>query len=290
MIDFVKFHIPIKYKESIVQKLKLKGSVCLETGEIEQEIALYKNMKFLIRSSYIEVTGSFHTYFNDGHHNYNDFCFSDVKKTIISFCIYFGISPNKCYLKNLEVGFNISPSIRTSDLLDSIILYKNKEPMIDRTSFKYFLEFKAQRYFIKIYDKGLQNKLVENRLRVEVKFMKMQELKVARIETLNDLLIKSSIEWLTKQLLRRFNKVLMFDYKLRFNVANQCCRARINELNILCNGSNPRYWIKEKKLLKSTTYYKRINRFKALRNKYNQNSYHSLICTLLKEKRKELLR
>lgn len=289
MIDFVKFHVPIRYKVFISKVLDVYDSVCLETGEIAKVEAKYKNFTFIFRSSHIEIKGSFHTLFNDGLHNYNDFSFFNATITIIDFCQKFRIPLDECILKNVEIGFNIKPSISTTDLLDSILLSQNKPPLMVRNHEKHFLEFKNQRYFLKIYDKGLQNHKLYNILRVEKKDMKMQELKYASIISLKDLLIQSNIEWLIERLFSCFEKVLMYDDTLRLESVNSNSKARIKEIEILKNGCNPMYWIKQKKLLKPTTFYKKLNKFKSLRDQYKQNKNHFLILSLLKEKSIEML-
>lgn len=290
MIDFVKFHIDKKYKANIKEKIAIVLDVNDTTGVISKQSAKYKNMMFLFWNTHIEIKGSIHKFFNDGLHNHNDFSFSDIRKAISSFCQFFNIPPNECYLKNLEVGFNIRPSVKTKDLLDSILLYQNKEPSKKIKPNMHFLEFELSRYYLKIYDKGLQFGLSENKLRVEVKFNKMIELKAVGIETLDDLFTQSNIEWLIEYLFSCFERVLMYDYTLSLEDEEYGRRAQNKEIEILRNGCNPIYWIKEKVLLKPTTFYKKLNRFKSLRNMYNQNKYHTLILSLLKEKYMELIK
>ncbi len=289
MIDFAKFHIDKMYEVNIKERLEIILDVNDTTGDIIKQTSEYKNMKFLFRSFHIEVKGSFHKLFNDGLHNHNDFSFSNLSKTILEFCQYFGIPPGVCHLKNLEVGFNISPQINTNDLLDNILIFKNKEPSIDRSNKKHFIEFKTQRYYLKIYNKGLQFQLRKNTLRVEIKFRKMCELNAFGIETLKDLIIYSNIKWLTDRVLSTFERVLMYDDTLRLDNVKCTGTKQAKEIKILRNGRNPKYWIKEKRIRSNSTYYKKLNRFLILRDLYNQNNYHLLVLSLLKQKRKELL-
>lgn len=264
-------------------------SVNEKDGEILPQfarIAKYKGLMFINKKDKTYLKGSLHKFFNDGLHNYNDFNFSDLVRTINRLQELFSINPAKVYLENLEFGVNIILPFTPDKVINSLVIHKG-EPFKTVAS-KYTggkgsaVECVHGNYIIKIYDKGTQYDQNQNILRIEIKAIKMAYFQFYKIpiETLADLLKTDNLQGLSRLLLKMVNDCLFVDPSLLF-------QENINEPDklILARGSNANYWNQLKPKSKNfekgnkdpdynrthKKYYKELGRFENLLNKYESN-------------------
>lgn len=90
----------------------------------------------------------------------------------------FEIRPEHCYLHHLEFGVNLRGlTIPTKQILDSLIAYSFKGRQFNDMSVVgngRGLDLSFTQYRIKLYDKGLQNELLDDTFRFEYKAFKMK--------------------------------------------------------------------------------------------------------------------
>ncbi len=253
----------------------------LESGEVANTCsASYKGLKFIIRSNnYIEIQGSLHKYFNNGVHNYNDFTLLELHSVLDDLANAFHLNLNNCIVKNMEFGVNIKPPFITSKILNNLMLHKASKFYDVQLKSGNYKQAPHQQYYVKIYDKAKQYLLLQNLMRYELKFTKSCIINKLGITTLNDLLGSNWIELVKIRLLREWNQIVLFDYRL-FSIDTLTARYR----NKLSYWSNPNYWSG----LTKQSRFKAKNRYSNLLDDNFQISLHSSIAILIQEKFNDL--
>jgi hypothetical protein len=218
-----------------------------KTGELGAYIyAYYRGLEFRIyetteKTNYrrITVEGSLHKYWNNGAHNFNDFGINEIREVLTDLKKKFNILPENCVLRQLEIGINIIPPVKTKTLLKSCIMHKTKPlKWIYTNDEGNYVQLKNQRHFIKLYDKkthytnkGFQ---IDNEIfRIEKKWCKMVELNNKGIYTLNDL-ITFDLSNFKSDLLRLWLNVLYCDLNTIIGTKNDNKYNNVNwwtELN-----------------------------------------------------------
>jgi hypothetical protein len=233
--------------------LDFYDTINLTTGELKttnrngnkvtpSKNASYKGLEFKIYDTgTITISGSLHKYWNDGAHNYNDFNTKAVLFVLNDLKTKFNIDPEKCILKCLEIGINITPPIPTNEILDNCLLHKTKpfEYQINSDEGKY-KQVQHSQYIIKIYNKALHYKskgfkIDTEIMRFEIKYIKMQKLNEKGIYNLQDL-INYGLHNFKKDLLNEWANVLYFDNPTRID------HLSAKTKNALLEYSNPNYW------------------------------------------------
>lgn len=235
------------------------------TGEIKENefpSAEYKGLTFIEKKSYIEVRGSLHKFYNDGAHNYDDFNFAKIKRAINILSEQLGIVIDRARFTNLEIGVNIVTEFNPSELLNSLINHRGKQFTLQTGKKKEYRECEHEQYYIKIYNKGLQNGLSKYILRIEVKFIKMEIPNKSGIYFLSDLLDVSKIKKLNGKFLDIFGEILIGGSIVSNKKQND--RERL----LIANGHNPNYW--QQIIPKSKDYTNGANskEYKKARKKY----------------------
>ena len=197
-----------------------------KTGEIDDFFsnAYYKGLEFQIlrptpkrTKTKILLKGSLHKYWNNGAHNFNDFDLNSLNEVLQDLKNNFGIKPENTVLRALEIGVNITPPTKTKGLLNQCVMHK-------RERFKWvatkdegnYIQAQYQRHILKVYDKRTHYKnkgfkIDKEILRIEVKYLKMHELKKdAGIETLEDLL-NYGLQNFKSKLLNSWDEVIFCD-------------------------------------------------------------------------------
>jgi hypothetical protein len=242
--------------------LEFQNLLNTTTGELSiKSNAFYRGLEFKIyditeKTPYKRLTieGSLHKYWNNGAHNFNDFGINEIQEVKQDLKETFNIDFNNCLLKQLEIGINILPPVKTKQILRYCLIHKTSQLKSIYTKDEgNYIQTKNQRHFIKLYDKRTHyvNKGFEidtEIFRIEKKWSKMVELNDKGIFTLNDL-IKHDLLNFKSDLLNLWNDVLFYDWQslkgLKHNVSY----------------SNVNYWLE----LKETNY----NNFKYHRNNLN---------------------
>jgi hypothetical protein len=202
------------------------SSVDLETGEQregggkEGEFETYKLQLLNLKSGgtgiRLNISGSLHKNHQNGT-NFEPFSFKDLKSEVLHLSNSLNIDPAKTEIHNLEIGINIPFWLKPFEFLDlNLLVFQNSEfkkydP--DRHGKTIGFYCKKTEYTIKVYDKGLQNNLLTNLLRFEVKFNKMRgrNLKNYGIKTLADLIDLTKVSPLLGVLEKAWSEVLIYD-------------------------------------------------------------------------------
>lgn len=187
----------------------------------------YLNLFFEKYYNRIEISGSIHTFKNDGIHNANQFSIIDSISTIYKIKELFSLDLTLCKIVNLEYGLNIIPK---ADIKNVIIWlkYHNKNEFRYFPGLKYAKQSatfksngKINKYkFIKAYAKGLQQfegKLHGNlnTFRFEVKSKESKYIRSIGINTLADLTKHETYGRLCNELIKEWRNVLLLDMNLR---------------------------------------------------------------------------
>ena len=234
--------------------------------------------------TWLEITGSLHKYWNNGS-NENDFTLKDIRLAIANFCNDLNISAEYAHLINLEIGVNINPVFNASEVIEQIICYNNKRPLRPYDGKKaafYFIEFKHNEHYLKIYDKGKQYETV-NTLRIEYKAITSRGINTTGAITLKDLNDKDVLQELGMKLMQFYNGIVFTDSSINCNELTK------KEELLLLTMENPNNWVIPKNVKKSTTQLRKENRFKSLIQTKGERKLYAFIRTLIERKINELL-
>jgi len=289
LIDFVKIKIlnPDIDNLRALPFLEWEQLTKERTGEIKEYRTKFNGLTLvIINNQYTYISGSLHKYWNITNtgtdQNYNDFTFSSLAGTIRDISARFNLNLENCKIENIETGVNLISPIPVNEVLRSVINHKGNPFTQEHGEKKYYRECDYQRYFVKVYNKGLQFGQPENILRFEIKFIKMNDLKPYNITTLADLTEQGKIKRLLELLQANFNELLFYDYTIPETDLTP------SERTILTQGRIPAYWSD----LKETTpdnYYKKRNRFRELVTQYGKQNIQETIGNLITKKWDELL-
>lgn len=282
MIDFIKNEIRGLKPEQLRENLHLEfhNKVNVNTGELGKYInAYYKGLEFKIYeptlahpNRRITLEGSLHKYWNNGKHNFNDFGVKEIEEVLNDLKNKFNILPQNCIIRQLEIGVNITPPLCTTVILNNCFLHKTKRfKWIFTKDEGNYIQVEHQRYILKIYDKRKHYKnkgfdIVDDILRIEMKYRKMHELNQKGIYTLADLL-NYGLHNFTPQLLKEWDNVLYYDETI------------FKGTKSAHTFSNPNYW---ENLTTEQLKYRR----KKLNNIYKNNpqSIKNRVSILIQEK------
>lgn len=208
--SFLDFHLKINEKTGEIGKYKKAYFRGLEFKIFEPTTANPEQR--------ITVEGSLHKYWNNGAHNFNDFGIIEVKQVFADLQKKFNIKPEKCILRQLEIGVNINPPAKTGTILKQCLMHKtDRFKWISTPDEGNYIQAQHQRHIFKLYDKKTHytNKgfnIQDEVLRIEIKYRKMHDLNRKGIKTLADLL-KYGLENFSCDLLKQWQNVIFYDFK-----------------------------------------------------------------------------
>lgn len=287
MIDFLLVETEIIDYELFKSELKLEfeSKICMDTSEIKpyyedkfvmkyKHIARLDSFMYEVIETYnktinetkykLIISGSIHkNHFNGS--NYEDFNYSMLVNQIEKFMAIKGINKEKMYLRNLEVGINLKVSFNVLEYLsESLLVYKGHlfnyyDKGKNGHSIGYYVDL-PKTFKVKIYDKSLEYGLPYNLLRFEIKYKRMQTINKKGIFYLSDLCNKSNLEILYKQILTKFDYIIMNEKPM--NKLNK------SKKNYFLEVSNPKYWEKLSNLKNNINYQNERRKFEAFKNKY----------------------
>lgn len=248
MVDFIKAIIPNKYREGLLRNplLEFEQVLNIRTAVLGNKlIAEYKGMKFIlyIDSTYCELQGSVHKYYNDGIHNADQFGLNQLWEVIIEFNVIFCLPLETLRLINVEFGVNILPPTIANTILNNLLLHNNtkfKDVQLRSGNYK---QATHQRYYIKAYNKRLQYSNIatipQNEImRFELKFVKMTDLHKEGIHNLNNLFSETSQRTVRALIIQRWNECLMFDKTIdRGGLSEYYKETKYHQWN------NANYWL-----------------------------------------------
>lgn len=260
----------------------------------------HRGLLFVLKNGNIKLRGSLHKYWNKGEHNYNDYFFTDIKKTIVELSKKFRIDTKNSILNNLEFGVNFQTTYNSAEVFRSVVDYKGTPFHTFSITGARGIECETDNFYIKFYDKGHQYEQPGNLLRFEIKVRKMRFFKDRgiNIHSLATLLDYSEIIKLKDVIISVFNEILFTDYNI-----NPTGITPANRL-ILSNGGNPNYWAhlhpnsndfkdgnRDKEYIsKRKKYYRERDKFKKLIAKYSTSTMKTDISQLIEKKCGQLLK
>lgn len=225
-----------------------------------------------VRSAFVSTRGSLHKYFRNGK-NDDDFPIRDIWDAIASFCRDFGISVEKdVRITKIEVGVNIRTPFLPAAIINRLLMHKGRKfiPYLERNGPSLGVECNHTAYRIKIYDKGLQNDLTYNLLRVEVAFQRQ----LPFIKNLADLRNTANLEKLAAYLPRVWSDVIL--------------GAEQNQSDDLLAKSSFEYWQAMRSKVSRSTFSKRLKAFRA-NVAATDGDMHAQLLELINVKISELL-
>ncbi|MET6991462.1 hypothetical protein [Sediminicola arcticus] len=184
----------------------------------------------------VTLTGSLHKYFNRGSQNYNDFTANDMRDVLKELKQKFNLDLENSIIQGIEIGLNITPTMPTTEILQNCLLHKTMP--FDAQYFGgrgEYLQASHSDYYIKLYNKGLQNikrgliKRGTEIMRFEIKYSKMRKVNAKGIFNLNDLIHFNMLEF-KDDILKEWRNILFYDYTIEHKTEN------------LKNYNNPNYW------------------------------------------------
>lgn len=200
-LEFYSTHPAIQWRQVITdpQTGNLLERTTKAKRRKEEEGELHFKIDMLRRE--LEVTGSFHKYYNRniahiGGNNHTPYTFSQFVDTVIHICQTYSINPYPAQPHSLELGVNIEPPIPTADILAHALTYRHEEHRTDNGYGRRagdtgrLRAYDTANYYFKHYNKGLQYGLKHECYRVEIKAKRMQYFasKGQPIKSLADLL------------------------------------------------------------------------------------------------------
>ena len=236
----------------------------VESKKKPSRTATYKNLvfRYYTESERMFISGSLHTLYNKGEHNYNDFDSTCFKKVIELLNNIFKITPIQINITQIEWAVNIYPTIFPNIIINHCLFHKWKrfEVKYDNKEGKYHQAEHKRYYILKIYNKGLQFGLNDEVLRFErkqldyLKYCKQQKIG----QTLQDL-IDSDFKGMKETLINNWNEILFFD-------------PLINEKkHSIMRYRDPLFWEGLKKEKSPTTVTNHFNKLKALNESIGGN-------------------
>ncbi|KIC61722.1 hypothetical protein [Chryseobacterium taiwanense] len=251
------FKDKIHFESLIKKNRKFNCTIDSEDLKNDNPEALYYPIKGKIgslvyvinpQSAYIE--NSIHKYYNlimtGKEYNYNDFSYCDLVQTLDELLNEF---PEYDFLDtkitSLEFGFNLAVDINVKDLIEKNVLLYNFKPHYVFEDNKNFVlkKFKSGNHIFKIYDKGRQNKLDYELLRVELKY-NTKELKKLGIINFLDLYNPNKNLGLFNDFMKKFDDLIIIDDRFTEGLSKE-------EIANLGNKLEYSYW-KRKDFSEST--------------------------------------
>ena len=252
MQDNIRIFFKDKIKfESIIKKSR-SFNCTVNSEDIEKEsskINIYPikgqigSMTYFINENSAYLENSIHKYHNnltmEKDINYNDFSYCNLTQTLDDLRNQI---PEYDFLDtkitNLEFGFNIKIDRSVKDLIGKNILLHDFKPHYffnDKNRFV-MKKFKIGNRMLKIYDKGRQNNLPYELLRIELKY-NTKQLNHKKIGIFNffDLYDPYKNYLLFKDFLEVYEKLIIVDYRFEENLTE-------NEIANLGNKLEYTYW------------------------------------------------
>jgi hypothetical protein len=237
---------------------------------------------------YVKLRGSLHKN-HFGGTNFLPFTWQHLQQQIDHICKSMFIEPQRVKISRLEIGLNVSPPFPVMPLMQyNVIDYKGKYfnwYNKDAAGVSLGKVCDCTQYAVKIYDKGLQNKLPNHLMRFELRYLKMQQLNRRGIKFLSDLQDRRKVEPLGKLLFDAWHEVLIYD------IESDTDELKITtvERKLLSEGQRSTYWQKYKVRNGADAYKYQRNKFKLLVKKHG-NNWHQLIRELIEKEWNDLLR
>lgn len=261
--------------------LDFKTKVSENTGLLStKKVAEYHFCKITVYGSGIVLfTGSIHKLWNSLNDikspnyknaetykgfNGNQFTLENIIEVRNHLENLFNCVPKQMIFQNIEIGVNTTPIFNPKSYINGLLYHKNKlfEYRYNGNS----AQVQHQRYIFKIYNKSIQYEMNNFVLRIELKIIKLEELKKIGLSTFADI-NNTTLEKAKQMLLRRFDEVMHYDYTINKKGLTKTQNQSLNSY------SNPRYWINELRPQHRHRHKKRINEITL---NYSEKLHHQI--------------
>lgn len=292
MVDYVKILILKPYLITRIWNNRLlsykseKNFLNRETGEIKtHKIKFYKNMDFILFDNKLEIRGSLHYFFNNGHHNFNDFKVEDCINIIYHLQDLFQIDLAQCRIINLEFGINMQLDISVERVVEALFYHERNmfrhdsriRYLTQSSSFNRSLRLNTYK-IIKCYAKNLQftdryDNVPNNVFRFEIKSCQSKYINSIGVYTLQDLTSPKPYLFFADILKKEWNKVLLLDINGEY----------VNDEKI-SKYLNPNFWNTILKNKSRNTFTNNKNKFHRLLEEHHPNNMQAIIRKKMEEK------
>ncbi len=278
MIDFVKILVVgIDLKRLLnLNTLEFRTLVSENTGLLsEKKEANYHFGKITVYDSGLVLfSGSIHKLYNSlkgikapnynkvkqyKGFNGNDFTISQILEVREHLQKLFGCSAEQMIFQNIELGINIPVSFNPKLFIRGLLYHNGKE--FEYRYNNHLAQVLHQRYILKIYDKSSQYQMSKPTLRVELKIIKMEELRTLGLKTFADI-PPQMLNKAKELVLKRFNDVVAYDYTINKKDLSKAQKRALKDY------SNPRYWSMK---LKPKLRYRHKQRLQNLIHNHSKN-------------------
>jgi hypothetical protein len=222
-----------------------------------------------------KISGSIHKYFTPNQ-NWSIFTLNQFKEGFRHLNEVLNINLLQCKVNSLEYGYNLElGDIKTEHVINQMLVFRGSRPQLKRYTEGKYYKFEKTHYAIKIYDKGLQYKLNQNLLRIELKVTRMQFLqsKGVNITRVTDLLDMAKI--------RQLHRILKGGVEQTLFAANstpQISEFRTHKQGLnFANWQNPMYW----ENLNSRQYSKQKGFYSNALQRFGLETYKSSVLELI---------
>lgn len=236
-----------------------------------------------VKKYYLIIKGSLHKSHHNGT-NYRQFPFEQLQDRIKYMCKALCLDPNQVRIANLEIGVNINTPFEVFPFLQKNIInykgYRFSDYQKDKENACLGIWCdKLSQYKIKIYDKAHQNFLINNLMRFELRYIKMQPVNKLGIKFLSDLQVLQKVERLQDKLLKAWNNLLIYDIKQQ--------NIPISHATFI--GQHTKHWETMIENNKKFVYWRMLRTFKNEVAKYGEG-YQAQVFNLIKKECYELLK
>ncbi|UUW10233.1 hypothetical protein NLG42_05365 [Flavobacterium plurextorum] len=280
MVDYTKIYlINIDVQKLLKSKvLDFKSTISKTTGEINESvfIAKYHFCEITIQTikeegkperTHVFFIGSIHKMWNELNgikapnydekklykgFNGNQFTLNDIVEVRTHLEDLFDCKASQMIFQNIEFGVNLILDYNPILFIKGLLYHKN-------IMFEFSHKGNSARvihcnFIIKIYNKSYQYGMSENVIRIELKTLKMEELKgkgipINTFEDINE----NTLDKVSKLLIKRFSEIRHYDYSID---KKKLTERKLNEAG---NYSNPRYWINDLEPNERDRYLKRLD-------------------------------
>ncbi|MGQ2982966.1 hypothetical protein [Flavobacterium sp.] len=306
LIDFIKLSL-IKIDVSRLlanSNLEFNCDINTTTGQIcdEKMVATYHTCKITIITQtksvvvngkitskivqHIMFAGSIHKLWNslnsikapnhlpeniDRGFNGNEFTLEEVIAVREHLEELFGCTSKQMIFQNIEIGANLAIGFDPMLFLKWLLYHNNK--LFDYMHGRNSAQVKHSRYILKIYNKSFQYGMLEHVLRVELKYLKMHDLKPLGIVTFADV-GEETLQKAHLLLVEKFDEVMAYDDTIRKEELSH------RELLMLPKYSNANYWISD---LRPNRRHRHKVALKQIINKHSDNRQFQIRKLLAKE-------
>ena len=266
MIDYTKIYLLNINIQKLLQSsvLDFKSEISNTTGEIDERVlvAEYHFCKITIKTiqtenepnrTHVIFSGSIHKMWNSFNgiiapnynptkpykgFNGNQFTINDIIEIRKHLEHLFDCNTSQMVFQNIELGVNTTIAFNPKLFLKGLLYHKNE--LFEFSHFGNYAQVIHQWFILKIYNKSHQYKMTGDVLRVELKIIKMIELKHLNIKTFDNI-NQATLQKAEILLLKRFDEVMHYDYTID---KNKLSKLKLQQIKSYCN---PRFWIEDLK-------------------------------------------